>query len=148
MHALVLNGQILKTSNFHGMEPPDLAENKGEWVPINEMTTPDYDTRIQMVNVATSITNSSVEIAKTVQDRPLADVQTEQIAALRQRTSDAILAEAPQYVQRNVGIGGIYSPEEEERVRGVIQTHRNACNLKEAAILAAATGQAVLDALV
>ncbi len=43
MHALVLDGAILKTHDFGETEVPELAPNKGAWLEIVEASQPAYD---------------------------------------------------------------------------------------------------------
>ncbi|MBF0628214.1 MAG: hypothetical protein HQL91_08325 [Magnetococcales bacterium] len=136
-YALVFNSEVLKKRDFGDDIPPSLAPNKGRWLPIDEDGDPDHDPGIRSVITTTTILSDVVTITKTVADRPLSEVQAELVAMLKQETQAIILAAVPDYVQRNVGIGGIYPEEEEARIRAVITTHRDWCNACEAAILAA-----------
>lgn len=43
MHALVLNGAIIRTENFNGATPPTLAPNKGTWREVVDGTPPAFD---------------------------------------------------------------------------------------------------------
>lgn len=146
MHALIKDNEILRTYDFRGEAPPTLAPSKGQWLPVVEDADPVCDSRTHYTLVATEIYSDQVVISKSVLPRALPTVQAELIATCRLNTSDAILAEAPEHVQRNVGIGGIYSTEEDDRVRNVIRTHRDAFHAKEAAINAATTVQDALTA--
>lgn len=146
MHALIKDGSILRYTHFSG-DPPQLAASKGVWVTVTEDPDPVYDPRIEAVVTQTTVSENSVSITKSVTARDLTAVQAELIARLKAETSAAILSAAPDYKQRNAALGGIYTPEQDEAIRNIIRTNRDACNIKEAAILAAGTAQDALAIL-
>ena len=50
MHALVLDGQILREHNFGDTAPPMLAPNKGQWLAVADPGEPPFDPANQSVN--------------------------------------------------------------------------------------------------
>jgi hypothetical protein len=57
MHALVLNGQIVRTHDFGEATPPALAANKGTWRAIVDGTEPSYDPATETLETALEVVN-------------------------------------------------------------------------------------------
>lgn len=77
MHALVLNGDILRYLEFADA-PPALAPNKGVWLPVVVETAPAYDPLTQVLGSATDAVGSdAVTRSQPVTVKPLADVKAE-----------------------------------------------------------------------
>ncbi|MBF0213421.1 MAG: hypothetical protein HQM00_07645 [Magnetococcales bacterium] len=144
--ALVLNGTVIRMQELDET-PPVLAAHKGRWMPVTQQSEPQHDPRIQDVIETLSITETGVTLVKNLQDRPLDGVQTHLVTQLKAETQAVILAQVPDYKQRNAALGGIHSPEEEEAIRVVIRRCRDECNRKEAAIWAAETVQQAVSAM-
>ncbi len=138
MHALVRDKIIQEYKEFQGAEPPVLSSNKGAWLLVVSDGMPEVDSLTHRIDTTVTISDTTVTFEHTVVERKLADACVDIINLRKQDTTRRILLEAPEHKQRNAGIGGIYTPEEDERIRNVIKTHRDIFNTDEAALLAAA----------
>lgn len=143
-YALILNGKILRTHSFES-DPPALAANKGSWLPVEDQTEgydPTVETLVERVQLRDG---REIVVRERVARTDLEAVKAEFISRLKAQTTAAILAQAPEFKQRNAALG-VYSAEEAEAIRQVILTNRATCDAKEAAILAAPSVQAVWEA--
>ncbi|MBF0212273.1 MAG: hypothetical protein HQM00_01775 [Magnetococcales bacterium] len=145
-YAWVLNGGVVRMQEFVE-HPPALPSSKGVWLPVVRRDDPEYDGRLQECVEEVIVAEAEVVIARSLHDKPLAEVRAALVAQLKDEVQELILAAAPDYKQRNAALG-IYTPEEAEAIRSVIRTHRDACNATEAAILAAETGHEALAAFI
>ena len=113
------------------------------WYPAN-ITKPSYNQYCQyLAGPVFTINAGDVDAVWMVQDRPLDEGKTALIYQLKAGTRERILAESPEYAQRNAALG-ILTQGEIDTVKANINTHRDACNTAEANINAATT---VADAM-
>ena len=130
-------------SNFSALsEAKKLAH--GFYPVIYDQPALDPATQVRTGPVLT-VDATSVTATWTNVDKGLPEVQAEQIATLREAAHVAILADVPEYQQRNAALG-VLSAEETAEVVAAINAHRATCNDAEAAVHAATTVQEAIDA--
>jgi hypothetical protein len=80
MHALVLNGAVMRLLDLDG-DPPELAANKGRWLPLVAEADPTYDPLTQVLGAASDAVGAdAVTRSRQVAAKPLADVKSEAVA--------------------------------------------------------------------
>ena len=123
----------------------DAEKRNHGWYP-GEITQPDFDPTIQTrTGPEFTILEDHVQAVWTVQDRPLADVKTDLVARLKADAQIKILANHPEYKQRNASLGILESVERDILVAD-IQNYRNSCNTAETNINAATTAAEAVNA--
>jgi hypothetical protein len=81
MHALVLDGQILRYAEFDG-DAPTLSPNKGVWLPVVVAEAPSFNPATQVLDpAADAVGEGEVTRAQAARSKTLAELKAEKLAA-------------------------------------------------------------------
>lgn len=82
MHALILDGAVVKRHDFGPAAPPVLAPHKGKWVTIIEEPKPDFDMATQVIDRHEVVGAGQVTVGWTVRAKTADERRPGIIAAL------------------------------------------------------------------
>ena len=126
---------------------PALPQTLGPFtaVVVTESYMPGYNSRIETISTTDTVVDGTVRRDYAVVSKPLDVVKADFVSETKSKTRQDILSTYPDYVQWNAALGLLTEPRAQQTKAG-IRDRRDACNAKEAAILAAATNAEALAA--